>query len=181
MDKQKIRDLCDPAKNPVRFQQYEAQIEFHSLRAKKRTVQDLLKAFTKNGYKHKADYVKKEISKVNKGKRVTYGKAHQGKPIRGFWDKKIFTDEAHIDPDAQRTGFVLREEPPFGDRYDPRNMQEKPQQKGVRLHVAAWVSWDAKAEHLEFYHNEEDEVIKPKRPRKPRHRKYESTESWDID
>jgi hypothetical protein len=179
LSKQRLRDLCDPEKNPVRKQLYEAQIAFHSLRVHPRTLQRLLKKWTTRGQRYKCAYVKKQISKVNKGKRVKYGEENKDKPIHGFWDKKVFTDEAHIDPDAQGGEYVLREQPPFGDRYDPRNMQEKPQQRGVMLHVAAWVSWDAKAEKLEFYHDEEDYIEKPKRPRKPRRRKHESEEVWE--
>ncbi len=33
----------------------------------------------------------------------------------------------------------------------------------------ARVSWEAKAEKLEFYYNEEDYIQKPKRPYKPKH------------
>ncbi|KAG9247168.1 hypothetical protein BJ878DRAFT_539570 [Calycina marina] len=79
---------------------------------------------------------------------------------------------------TQGTQFLLLEQPPFGDRYDPRNMQEKPESRGVRLRVAAW-AWNAKTEKLEFYHDdEEDELIKPKRPSKPGKRMYEDEVEW---
>ncbi|KAG9240648.1 hypothetical protein BJ878DRAFT_546036 [Calycina marina] len=112
------------------------------------------------------DKQKKHISKAIKIKRVEYGGRNQDKPIQGYWDRKVFMDEAHIDPDAQGTHFSLQEQPPFGDRYDPRNMQEKPERKDVGLHVVSWVSWNAKAENLQLYHDEEDRIIKPNRPRK---------------
>ena len=38
----------------------------------------------------------------------------------------------------------------------------------------------AAREKLEFYHDEDDKVIKPKRPRKPRRRKADSDESWEA-
>lgn len=50
----------------------------------------------------------------------------------------------------------------------------------MKLHVAAWVSWEAKAEKLEFYHDEEDYIKRPKRPRKPKQRKKESEESFQY-
>ena len=121
-------------------QRYEAQIALHSLRVHLRTLQSLLKKYTKNSQRYKAVYVKKEISKTNKTKRETYSIKHENMPIHGFWDRKIFTDEAHIDPSSPGQDFVLHERPPFGDRYDPQNIQERRERKGVKLHVAAWVS-----------------------------------------
>lgn len=48
------------------------------------------------------------------------------------------------------------------------------------MHAAGWVNWHAKCEKLEFYHDEDDKVIPPKRPRKPRRRKTESEDSWEA-
>jgi hypothetical protein len=84
LSKQRVRDLCDPQKNPVRKQRYEAQIAFHSLRVHPRTLQSLLKKFTNKGQRYKAAYVKKEISKKNKKKRENYGLTHEKEPIHGF-------------------------------------------------------------------------------------------------
>ena len=50
---------------------------------------------------------------------------------------------------------------------------------GVKLHVVAQVSWEAKAENLEFYHDKQDYIKKPKRPCKPRKHKYKSIESFE--
>jgi hypothetical protein len=47
---------------------------------------------------------------------------------------------------------------------------------GNKLHIAGWINWHAKYEKLEFYYDEEEKVIQPPRPRKPRQRKNESPE-----
>ncbi|KFY80201.1 hypothetical protein V499_00958 [Pseudogymnoascus sp. VKM F-103] len=61
----------------------------------------------------------------------------------------------------------LREE---GHRDDPENIKERPPLKGVRFHIAAWVSWWRKAERRRFYNDEEDKVEEPAYPQKPRNR-----------
>jgi hypothetical protein len=81
----------------------------------------------------------------------------------------------HVDPSSIGVGWTLCEE---GTRLDPENIQELPKKEGVKLHVGAWVSCDAKAEKLELYYNEKDHVKQPKRPRKPIHREYESEEEF---
>ena len=98
----------------------EAQIEFHHIETNVRTVQRSLRENTNRGRKYKQAYVDKEVSQVNKDKRVEYGVVHQGKLIEEFWAKIFFTDEAHIDPSAQAQGWILREE---GTRYDIENIQ----------------------------------------------------------
>jgi hypothetical protein len=142
-------------------------------------LQRLFKKYTNRGQRYKYVYIKKEISKVNKGKREIYSRKNKNKPFCSFWDRKIFTDEAYIDPSSQRQDYTLCEQLPFGDRYNPENIQERKERKGVKLYVAAWVSYRAKAEKLEFYNNKEDYIEIPKRPRKPRRRKHESTESFE--
>lgn len=62
-------------------------------------------------------------------------------------------DEAHIDPTSQFQGFILREQ---GSHYDSEKILERGKKKGVRLHVAGWVNWRAKADKLEFYNDEVD-------------------------
>ena len=51
---------------------------------------------------------------------------------------------------------------------------------GVKLYIAAWVNWHAKAEKLEFYNDEEEFTQRPKRPPKLRTRKYESEEEFQA-
>lgn len=58
----------------------------------------------------------------------------------------------------------LREE---GHRDDPENIKERPPLKGVRFHIAAWVSWWRKAQRLRFYNDEEDKVEEPAYPQEP--------------
>lgn len=122
-------------------------------------------------------YVKKKISATNKGLRVKYGLEHQDKSVDDFWQFVYYTDEAHIDPSSTSQGYILREE---GYRTDPENIQERGEKTGVKLHVTAWVNWHEKAEKLEFYNDEEEYTERPRRPTKPRSRKYESKEEFDV-
>lgn len=92
----------------------------------------------------------------------------------GFFDYIVYTDEAHVDPTSQAQGRVTREQ---GTRDNPENIEERPPLKGVRFHIAAWISWWGKAEKLEFYNDEEDKVEQPPYPPKPRRRPKTETEA----
>jgi hypothetical protein len=58
----------------------------------------------------------------------------------------------------------------------PENIEERPPLKGVRFHIAAWISWWGKADTLEFYNDEEDKIEHPLYPSKPRRRPTTETE-----
>lgn len=51
---------------------------------------------------------------------------------------------------------------------------------GNKLHFARWVNWHVKCEKLEFYYDEQDHIERPKRPRKPVHRKAESEKEFQA-
>ena len=157
--------------NPVRYQTLEYNIEFHDLPIKRRALTAQLKKNTKNGQRYKMRYTRKRISQKNRHKRVEYAKEHEHKTVDGFWQFVYFTDEFHVDPSSIGAGYVLREE---GTAEDSENIQERPAKEGNKLHVAGWVNWSNKCEQLEFYHDEEDTTVQPKRPRKPRRRKQDS-------
>ncbi len=159
--------LCSPTRNPVRKQPYEAQIAFHRIPVKRRQLQRKLKEHTKGGGRYKCAFVNKVISAQNHALREKYGYTHLYDPLFGFFDHIVYTDEAHIDPTSQTQGMVLREQ---GKRDDPENIEELPPLKGVRFHIAAWISWWGKADKLEFYNDEEDKVEHPPYPSKPRRR-----------
>ncbi|PQE31110.1 phosphoribosylformylglycinamidine cyclo-ligase protein [Rutstroemia sp. NJR-2017a WRK4] len=146
--------LVSPSKNPVRKQPLEAQIAYHKIPVQKRQLQRKLKEHTKKD-------------------RTVYGNEHLYDEVFGFWDHVVFTDEAHIDPNAQSQGRVLREQ---GTRDRPENIEERPPLKGVRFHIAAWISWWGKAEKLRFYNDEEDKIEQPPIPPKPRRRPTTETE-----
>jgi hypothetical protein len=167
--------LVSPSRNPVRNQHYEAQIEFHKLDVKPRTIQRNLKRYTEQGQRYKQAYVSKTLSKKNRQERIDYGEEHKDKTIEDFWQYIIFTDEAHIDPTSTLQGYILREE---GQRYDSENIQERGEKKGVKLHIAAWINWHKKADKLEFYNDEQDSIIRPKRPPRPRKTMYESEDEF---
>jgi hypothetical protein len=169
--------LVSPSRNPVRDQLFEAQIQHHNLNVSTRTLQRSLKRDTNGGQRYKQAYIQKKLSKKNRELRVNYGQEHQDKSIDNFWQYIFFTDEAHIDPTSNSQGFILREQ---GTRNNTENIQERGEKKGVRLHIAGWINWHAKAEKLEFYNDENDFVQRPQRPPKPRKTMYESQADYDM-
>ncbi len=90
--------LVSPSRNPVRKQPYEAQIEYHDIPVGKRQLQRKIKEHTKGVARYKCAFVKKVISAKNRGERGTYGLENVYKPLFGFFDHIVYTDEAHIDP-----------------------------------------------------------------------------------
>ena len=166
--------LVSPSQNPVRKQPFEAQIAYHNIPARKRQLQRKLKEYTRGGGRYKCAFVKKVISRKNCEERATYGREHIYDPLFGFFDHIVYTDEAHVDPTSQAQGRVTREQ---GTRDNPENIEERPPLKGVRFHIAAWISWWGKAEKLEFYNDEEDKVEQPPYPPKPRRRPKTETEA----
>jgi hypothetical protein len=160
--------------NPVRTEPYEVQISHHNLPIKKRVLQAGLKRYTKGGQRFKQAYIEKKISPINLAARVEYGEKYQYETIESFWQYIYYTDEAHIDPSSQGVGNILCEE---GTRYEAENIQQRPELKGVKLHIAGWVNWHAKCEELEFYNNEEFTWRPPTKGR-PRRSKYEDKEQY---
>jgi len=132
---------------------------------------------TNGGQRYKQAYIQKEITRKNMCSRVEYGQEHKDKPIYNFWQYIFFTDEAHVNPSSLNQGCIIRER---GTRYDVGNIQERPEKTGVRLHIAAWVNWNSKAEKLEFYNDENDAIQKSKRPPRPRKSKYKSEEEFNT-
>lgn len=175
--KEACKMLCSPSRNPVRDQQFEAQIEYHKLPIQKRQLQRKLKELTNKAQRYKQAYISKTVSQNNLKERENYGLRWRGKSIEEHWQWLIFTDEAHIDPTSQAQGNILREQ---GTREDSENIQERGELRGCRVHVAGWVNWHFKCEKLEFYNDEQDQIIRPERPPKPRTRKYESKEESTL-
>jgi hypothetical protein len=180
ISKEQCQILVSPSRNPVRNQLYEAQIEYHQLPVKKRALQSALKKHTNGAQRRRQAYIQKEISSGNKKLREQFGNRHQDKGVDSYWKYVVFTDEFHLDPAAQAIGYILREN---GTRYNTENIQERPQLEGVKLHVAGWVNWHSKCKKLEFYKDEKDEnegIIKPRLPPKPRKSKYESESEYNT-
>ncbi|KAL2041975.1 hypothetical protein N7G274_005163 [Stereocaulon virgatum] len=111
-----------------------------------------------------------ELMEVGATSRAILGKKYQSSSVDNFWQYVFFTDEAHIDPISTIQGHVLR---PPGTRYEPQNIQQRGEKNGVKLHIAAWVNWHGKRE-LQFYNNENNHTVRPRRPTKPRKSKYET-------
>ena len=113
----------------------------------------------------------KKISVKNKKLRVEYEHRHESETILSFWQYVTFTDEAHVDPGQIHRTCILREE---GTRLNPDNMQEMPDTQGIKLHMAASISWHKKGP-LIFYNDEQDPPpMQPavKSTSKPRRSKY---------
>ena len=90
----------DPKYNPVRFAWLEVQIQYHNLPVGRRQLTCKLKEYTNRGRIYKYAFVKKEISAKNKRERQVYSIEYKGKPLIGFWDYVLFTDEAYIVPSS---------------------------------------------------------------------------------
>jgi hypothetical protein len=171
--------LVDPTRNPVRDQHYDAQIEYHNLPVKQRQLQRKLKELV-NARRFKMAFVEKEVSEKNREERVTFGKEHVSKTIEDFWSLITYTDEAHVDPNSQPIGHILREEG-GNRRYADENIMERKEMKGTAFHIAAYINWWGKSEKLEFYNDEEDTTEQPPMPPKPRRRpKTESQEEYEA-
>ncbi len=134
-------------------------------------------ACAKGARRYKQAYIKKQISLKNQQERAKYGQKYQGLSIDDFWHNIVYTDECHIDPSSLKQGFILREE---GTRYNTENIQQRPEKKGVRLHIAAWINWHAKADKIEFYNDEREVVRRPPRAPKPRKSKYEAEDQFQY-
>ena len=117
----------------------------------------------------------KKISSSNKKIRVRYGEEHQNDNVESLWQWVFFTDEAHYDPGQISRQNVLREE---GTRLNTENMQEMPDMKGNKLHMAASINWHVKGP-LKFYNDENDTsaIVSAKEP-KPRRSKYLQEEDY---
>jgi len=131
------RTLVSPAKNPLRKYPYTAQIEHFEIPIGERQLQRKIKEFTPRGSRYVMAYVGKVFSEKNRDMRIQYAKDHIYKPLFGFFDHIIYTDEAHIDPTSQARTRVTRE---LGTRDNPENIEERPPLSGVRFHIATWIS-----------------------------------------
>jgi len=152
------------APEKIRTQPLEVQIEFHHLPTKKRNLQVQLWK-RRRSRKYKKAFTR-AVSKINQKRRVEWCLKYQGISVNRLWQFVHFTDEAHVDPYQSSAKWILREE---GSRYESRNMQmEYFQNPSQRLHLAASISYHHKGE-LQFYNDENDNLIRPRKPRKSRH------------
>ena len=65
-------------------------------------------------------------------------------------------------------------------RYDPINIQQRPELEGVKIHVAGYVNWHYKCEKLLFYNDEKEYEMRPPRRARPRKWKYELPEEFEV-
>lgn len=165
-----LQMLISPSKNPVRNQAYEAQIAYYRIPLKKRALQKNLTTQANGSRRYKQAYIAKTISHRNRAKRVNFSKKYQGFSVYDFWQYIFFADELYIDPTSTIQGHILR---PQGTRYKPENIQERGEKKGVKLYITVWINWHGKGE-LQFYNDENNHVVRPPRPPKPRKTMYKT-------
>lgn len=58
-------------------------------------------------------------------------------------------------------------------------MTIRPPKEGIKLHIAAWVTWDANTDKLTFYNNEEEYTYRPMVRIRPRRSKHKDTDAYD--
>jgi hypothetical protein len=97
-------------------------------------LQRKLKEHT-NARRFKIAFVEKQVSKKNTEERVAFGEEHVSKTIEDYWSCITYTDEAHINPNFQPVGHVLREG--GRRRYANENIIEHKEQRGTAFHIAA--------------------------------------------
>lgn len=100
--------LVNPAKNPVRDQLLEAQIEYHGIDVKKHQLQRKLKKHTNGGQRYKCAFVKKEISDKNREERVDCGHEHKDKSVEDFWSYIFFRRSTYRPYIISYRGYLTR-------------------------------------------------------------------------
>ncbi|KZM25697.1 hypothetical protein ST47_g3163 [Ascochyta rabiei] len=144
----------------------------------KRTIQNSLWD-RKKAHMFKAA-VQSAISDDQQGQRTYYTHINTAKPIEGYWDSIMFTDEAHERLDDFPDEWILRI---WGERFKPENIVEARAITSKAVHFAAWINYYAKAEQLTFYNDEYDNYQPLKRDpsdKKPRRRpKTETQDQFD--
>ena len=131
-----MNQMLDPHQNPVRDQSWSVQIEHFNLSMSSRILRAAFNQRVSRASRFKQIKIR-SINFKNKKLRVQYGLKHQHHIVKKFFQYVHFSDEAHFDFDQIYNQFVLREE---GIKYELKNMQSMPEMKGVKLHVAAFIS-----------------------------------------
>jgi hypothetical protein len=126
----------------------------------------------KNAAKFKAAK-QKAITLSQQEQRRDYSDLHRGKPVQGFWDGVLFTDEAHMALDDFPDEWILRV---IGERFHHKNEVSDPNRGHKLVHFAAWINYYEKADELTFYNDEYDDVEPVKPPPKPRRRPVSETD-----
>ena len=110
------------------------------------------------------------MNKATEAKRVARAHQHVNKEIIGFWDCIHFTDEAHFNEGMSNTPYIAREQ---GTHYDKENLAQKRQFLSSRIDIAGSVNCYSRIKNLIFYNDENDKIVVPKPPPRPRKRMYE--------
>jgi len=98
--------LVDSKRNSVRDQLYKVQLAHHGLDVSVRQLRRKLAEYTNSARCYKCTFVKQVASHKNRDERADYGKEHVPKPVLGFFDHILFTDEAYV-AGSQAVGNIL--------------------------------------------------------------------------
>jgi hypothetical protein len=170
--------------NPIHKKGYEDQIKELGLKCAPRTLR---RYCAKAGARRFRTLVTSNISAANHQKRVQYGREHQDKLVRDFWQYIWFTDEVHFNSAtmANKPEYELRF-PGQEQRLESIREEKKPNLR-VTVHVAGGISYNHKGP-LIFYKDPQEPSEKTGKPRKPRKSKYESDiefrsrlETWEQE
>lgn len=154
-----------------RTKKLETQLSEAGIQVSKRTLQRSLKDRCNAGM-FKAS-TQSSITGPQAVQRKEYTHSNLHKPIEGYWDGILWTDEAHMSLQDFPASWILRV---IGTRNDPENIvQHHPITQNV-VHFAAWINYYAMADELTFYNDEYDDFIAPAPTPKPRRRPTTETE-----
>lgn len=170
-----LRALINADQNSRR-QKLQTQLRQASIQACRETLRTSLKNRFSAGMFKAAK--QRKITTAQQAQRVTYTYHQLDKPILGFWDGVVFTDEAHCSLTDFPEDWILRV---FGERLSSQNVVEEPNHSSYSVHFAAWINYYDRAPHLTFYNDEYDDVKPVKPPPKPRRRPATETEEQYRD
>jgi transposase len=156
---------------PQRKRQLEVQAARVGVTACRETIRRAL-LNRKRAAKFKASK-QKAITLSQQEQRRGYCNLYRYKPVQGFWDGVLFTDEAHMALDDFPDEWILRV---IGERYHHKNLVSDPNLGHHVVHFAAWINYYEKPGELTFYNDEYDDVEPVKPPPKPRRRPKSETD-----
>ncbi|KAI1676338.1 hypothetical protein KJE20_14067 [Pyrenophora tritici-repentis] len=137
----------------VRSSKLADQISRVGISASERTVQRRLWAVNAKVYRASKA---KRITPSQVSQRLDYWEKYRLKPVLGFWDGVIFTEEAHMSMSELPPQRILKVR---GERLKPKNIISTPSRTATDVHFAAWVNYYDRQPDLVFYNDEMDDIV----------------------
>ena len=164
--------------NPAHNLGYQKQVETLDLPVSAYTLRrNLSKRKSAKRYKKPRT---KAISPTNKKLRVQYGRDHENKSVRKFWQYVFFTDEKHFRSRelSTRQEYELRQ---LGSEQRLEALQEENEAGlDVVLHVAAGISYHGRGDLIFYKDPVEPELVRAYNKARPRKSKVETAEDYDL-